>query len=193
MTPARIRAHCDSVTTGIAKSYLANSREAFSLAAQALDASLKLNPQYRETLIFRANTALGLHDSVTALAMSRRLLAVDPMNKTGIKIMAYAQQQNGKIDSALFYYKLGDSLLIGDVAVSQFDSTDTGREVRGIVTNPRERPNAPYKLVFEFVNLQGQVVATDTVSVAATAPGQSQQFAMKPTGASIAAWRYKKQ
>ncbi|OLC10001.1 MAG: hypothetical protein AUH41_03895 [Gemmatimonadetes bacterium 13_1_40CM_66_11] len=193
MTPARIRAHCDSVTTGMAKSYLANSREAFSLAAQALDASLKINPQYRETLIFRANTALGLHDSVTALTMSRRLLAVDPMNKTGIKIMAYAQQQNGKIDSALFYYKLGDSLLVGDVAVSQFDSTDTGREVRGIVTNPRERPNAPYKLVFEFVDLKGQVVATDTVNVAATPPGQTQQFAMKPTGASIAAWRYKKQ
>jgi len=88
------------------QSYLANSREAFSLAAQALDASLKVNPYYRETLIFRANTALGLHDSVTALVMSRRLLAVDPMNKTGIKIMAYAQQQNGKIDSALYYYKL---------------------------------------------------------------------------------------
>jgi len=193
MTAVRIRAHCDSVTSGMAKSYLANSREAFSLAAQALDASLKVNPYYRETLIFRANTALGLHDSVTALVMSRRLLAVDPMNKTGIKIMAYAQQQNGKIDSALYYYKLGDSLLVGDVAVSQFDSTDTGREVRGIVTNTRDKPNAPYKLVFEFVDLKGQVIATDTVDVAATPPRQTHQFAMKPTGASIAAWRYKKQ
>ena len=193
MTPARIRAHCDSVTTGMAKNYLANSHEAFSLAAQALDASLKINPYYRETLIFRANTALGLHDSVTALAMSRRLLAIDPMNRTGVKIMAYAQQQNGKIDSALYYYKLGDSLLVGDVAVSQFDSTDTGREVKGVVTNTRETPNAPYKLVFEFVDLQGQVVATDTVAVAATPPGQGQQFAMKPKGATIAAWRYRKQ
>jgi len=193
MTAVRIRAHCDSVTSGMAKSYLANSREAFLLAAQALDASLKVNPYYRETLIFRANTALGLHDSVTALVMSRRLLAVDPMNRTGIKIMAYAQQQNGKIDSALYYYKLGDSLLVGDVAVSQFDSTDTGREVKGVVTNTRERPNAPYKLVFEFVDLQGQVVATDSVDVAAAPPGQGQQFAMKPKGVTIAAWRYKKQ
>ena len=193
MTAVRIRMHCDSVTSGMAKTYLASSREAFSLAAQALDASLKVNPYYRETLIYRANTALGLHDSVTALAMSRRLLAVDPMNRTGIKIMAYAQQQNGKIDSALFYYKLGDSTLVGDVAVSQFDSTDTGREVRGLVTNTREKPNEPYKLVFEFVDLKGTVVATDTVNVAATPPGQSQQFGMKPTGASIAAWRYRKQ
>ena len=190
MTVVRIRMHCDSVTSGIAKTYLANSHEAFSLAAQALDASLKVNPYYRETLIYRANTALGLHDSVTALTMSRRLLAVDPMNRTGIKIMAYAQQQNGKIDSALFYYKLGDSLLVGDVAVSQFDSTDTGREVKGIVTNTREKPNAPYRLVFEFVDLKGAVVATDTVDVATTPPGQSQQFGMKPTGGTIAAWRY---
>lgn len=193
MTAVRIRAHCDSVTSGMAKTYLASSRQAFTLAAQALDASLKVNPYYRETLIYRANTALGLHDSVTALTMSRRLLAVDPMNRTGIKIMAYAQQQNGKIDSALYYYKLGDSTLVGDVAVSQFDSTDTGREVRGLVTNTREKPNQPYKLVFEFVDLKGTVVATDTVNVAATAPGQSQQFGMKPTGASIAAWRYRKQ
>ncbi len=193
LTPVRIRASCDSVTKAMARAYFTSSRAAFTLAAQALDASLKLNPYYRETLIFRANTALGMRDSLTALTMSRRLLAVDPMNRTGIKIMAYAQQQNGKIDSALFYYRLSDSLLIGDVAVSQFDSTDTGRDGRGLVTNTREKPNAPYKLVFEFVDLQGQVVATDTVQVATSPPGQSQQFAMKPTGATIAAWRYRKQ
>ncbi len=193
LTVAKIRARCDSVTTGLAKAFFASSREAFTLAAQALDASLKINPYYRETLIFRANTALGLRDSVTALTMSRRLLAADPMNKVGIKIMAYAQQQNGKVDSAIYYYRMSDSTLIGDVVVSQFDSTDTGRDVRGLVTNPRATANAPYKLIFEFVNLQGAVVATDTVQVAAIQPGQSQQFEMKPAGPTIAAWRYRKQ
>ena len=193
LTPARIRASCDSVTKGLARAYFNSSRAAFSLAAQALDASLRINPYYRETLIFRANTALGMRDSVTALAMSRRLLAVDPMNRIGIKIMAYAQQQNAKIDSALYYYRLSDSTLIGDVVVSQFDSTDTGRDVKGSVTNVREKPNAPYKLVFEFVDLQGQVVTTDTVQVATTPPGQKQEFALKPAGKTIAAWRYRKQ
>ena len=193
LTPARIRASCDSVTKGLARAYFNSSRAAFSLAAQALDASLRINPYYRETLIFRANTALGMRDSVTALAMSRRLLAVDPMNRTGIKIMAYAQQQNAKIDSALYYYRLSDSTLIGDVLVSQFDSTDTGRDVKGSVTNVREKPNAPYKLVFEFVDLQGQVVTTDTVQVATTPPGQKQDFALKPVGKTIAAWRYRKE
>ena len=193
LTVARIRATCDSASKAMAKAYFANSQEAFTLAAQALTAALRLNPYYRETLIFLANTSLGLHDTVNALAMSRRLLAVDPMNRQSIKIMAYAQQQNHQVDSAVYYYKLADSTLVGDVAVTMFDSTDTGRDVKGMVTNTRERPNQPYNIVFEFVNLQGQVVVTDTVKVAATAPGQAQQFELKPAGPGIAAWRYKKQ
>jgi len=192
-TLARIRATCDSASRAMAKAYFASSQEAFTLAAQALTASLRMNPHYRETLIFLANTSLGLHDSVNALAMSRRLLAVDPMNRQSIKIMAYAQQQNHQIDSALYYYKMADSTLIGDVTLTLFDSTDAGRDVKGMVTNTRERPNQPYNIVFEFVNLQGQVVATDTVKVVPTPPGQAQQFELKPAGPSIVAWRYKKQ
>ena len=192
LTPARIRARCDSVTTGMAKAYLASSREAFQLAAQALDASLKLNPYYRETLIHRANTALGLHDSVTALQMSRRLLAVDPMNRTSIRIMAFAQQQSGKIDSTLHYLRLGDSTLIADVTISQFDSTDVGRDVKGLVTNPRPTASAPLTLMFEFVNVKGEVVATETAQIPAVPPGQSQTFELHPKGAGIIAWRYRK-
>lgn len=193
LTVARIRATCDSTTKAMAKSYFANSQQAFTLAAQALNTSLRLNPYYRETLIFLANTSLGLRDSITALAMSRRLLAVDPMNRQSIKIMAYAQQQNRQIDSALYYYKMADSLLLGDVAVTLFDSTEAGRDLKGMVTNTREAPNQPYNLVFEFVNVQGQIVATDTVKVPATQPGQAYQFEVKAAGPAIAAWRYRKQ
>ena len=193
LTAARIRARCDSVTTGMAKTYIASSREAFSLAAQALDASLRLNPYYRESLIHRANTALGMRDSATALAMSRRLLAVDPMNRTSLRIMAFAQQQNGKIDSTLHYLRLGDSTLVAEVAVSQFDSTDLGREVKGTVTNPRATASPPLKIVFEFVNLAGQVVASDTVQVNKLEPSASQAFDLKPNGIGIVAWRYRKE
>ena len=193
LTPARIRVRCDSVSKQIAHDFQRSSAEAFSLAAQALDASLKINPYSREALIFRANTALGQHDSATALAMSRRLVTIDPMNRVALKIMAGSQAQMHNVDSALYYFKLSDSTLIGDVQVTQFDSTDTGREVKGLVTNPRDVPNPPYKLVFEFVDLKGEPVATDTIQVAATPPGQAQQFELKPAGPSIVAWRYRKQ
>src|SRR2546428_6346375 len=115
-------------------------QEAFPLGAQALSAALRINPCYRGTLISLANTSLGLHDSVNALAMSRRLLSVDPMNRQSIKIMAYAQQQNHHIDSALYYYKLADSTLVGDVAVTPFDSHGARRDVKEAV---QQHPAGP--------------------------------------------------
>ena len=193
LTAARIRARCDSVTTGMAKAYEASSQEAYKLAAQALDASLKLNPYYRETLIHRANTALGQRDPATALELSRRLIAIDPMNKQSIQIMAYAQRGSGKIDSTLHYLRLHDSTLVADVTISQFDSTDGGVDLKGLVTNLRPTASPALNLVFEFVSAKGEVVATDTVQVPAMQTGQSQAFESHPKGAGIVAWRYRRQ
>ena len=193
LTAARIRARCDSVTKGMANEYFNSSKEAYTLSAQALDASLKLNPYYRETLIHRANTALGMRDSVTALEMARRLIAVDPMNKQSIKMMAYAQQANGKIDSTLHYLRLHDSTLVADVTISQFDSTDGGRDLRGLVTNPRPSASPALGFAFEFLNDKGEVVSDTTVQVPAIQPGQSAPIEVSAKGAGIVAWRYRKQ
>src|SRR5207245_4191456 len=84
-----------------------------------------------------------------------------------------------QIDSALYYYKIADSTLVGDVAITLFDSTDTGRDVKVMVTNTRERPTQRYKSVFEFRNLRRQVVATDTVRVAQAPPGPAQEVEVK--------------
>lgn len=193
LTAARVKARCDSVTKGMANEYFTNSREAYTLSAQALDASLKLNPYYREALIHRANTALGMRDSVTALDMSRRLIAVDPMNKQSIKMMAYAQQANGKVDSTLHYLRLHDSTLIADVTISQFDSTETGRDLKGLVTNPRPRSSPALSFVFEFLDNKGTVVATQTVQVPAVEPSASSPIEVQAKGAGIVAWRYRRE
>ncbi len=193
LTLARIKARCDSVTTALNRSHAESSKEAYKLAGQALDASLKLNPYFRESLIHRTNIALGLQDTTTALTMARRLLAVDPMNRTSVRMMAFSQQLAGKIDSTVHYLRIGDSTLVADVTISQFDSTDEGREVKGLITNGRSKPNTLFKLVFEFVNLKNEVVATDTVQVAPIKPGESQSFELKPKGPTISAWRYRKE
>ena len=193
LTPARIRARCDSVTAGSVAAYEASSKEAFDLAAQALDASLKLNPYYRETLIHRANTALGQKDPSTSLTYARRLIAIDPMNKQSIQVMAYAQRAAGKLDSALAYFRMHDSTLIADVTISQFDSTEGGgRDLKGLVTNPRPVASPALNLEFQFVNVKGEAVARDTVQVPPIQPGQSQVFESHPKGAGIIAWGYRK-
>ena len=190
---ARIRARCDSVNKANMREHESSSKASLTLAAQALDASLKINPYNREALIYRTNVAEQLRDSVTAMAMARRLIAVDPLNRTSLRMMAFAQQQNGKTDSTIHYLRMGDSTLVGDVSVTEFDSTDTGRDLKGNVKNLRAAANPPFKLVFEFLNLKGEVVATDTVSVPAVQPNASYDFELKPAGATIAAWRYHKE
>jgi tetratricopeptide (TPR) repeat protein len=193
LTMARIKARCDSVTREMYRGHTEGSKETYKLAAQALDASLKLNPYYRETLLYRVNTAEVLEDSANALSLARRLVTIDPMSRQTIRMMAYAYQLNGKVDSTIHYLRLADSTMLADVTISQFDSTDEGREVKGLVTNARDKSNAPFKLVFDFVNTKGEALATDTVQVAAIQPGQSQAFELKPKGPSIAAWRYRKE
>jgi tetratricopeptide (TPR) repeat protein len=193
LTAARIRARCDSVTKGQVNEYLSSSREAYTLSAQALDASLKMNPFYREALIHRANTALGMRDSVTALEMSRRLIGVDPMNKQSIKMMAYSQQANGKVDSTLHYLRVHDSTLIADVTISQFDSTEGGRDLRGLVTNARPGASPALTFVFEFLNEKGEVVGTQTVQVPSIPPAQSHPIELQAKGSGIVAWRYRRQ
>jgi tetratricopeptide (TPR) repeat protein len=193
LTLSRIKARCDSVTTGMIRESRDASKETYKLAAQAFDASLKLNPYYRETLLYRVNTAELIEDTVTAVAMARRLIAIDPMSRQSIRLVAYAHQLNGKVDSTIHYLRVADSTLLADVTISQFDSTDTGREMKGLITNVRPSANQPFNLVFDFLDAKGAVVETDTVKVAAIQAGQSQSFELKPKGPQIAAWRYKKE
>jgi hypothetical protein len=88
---------------------------------------------------------------------------------------------------------MADSTLTTDVAVSDFELQQQSAEVKGIVTNLRATPSKPFKLVFEFLNTKGDVVATQSTDVPSI-PGQgSQAFDLKVTGAGIQAWRYRKE
>ena len=193
LTLARIKARCDSVTREMYRGHTESSKETYKLAGQAFDASLKLNPYYRETLLYRVNTAEVLEDSANALSLARRLLTIDPMSRQSIRMVAYAHQLNGKVDSTIHYLRVADSTLLADVTISQFDSTDEGRDLKGIITNQRSTTNQAFKLVFDFVNAKNELVETDTVQVAAIQPTQSQAFELKPKGGAIVAWRYRKQ
>jgi hypothetical protein len=134
-----------------------------------------------------------MRDSVTALEMSRRLIGVDPMNKQSIKMMAYSQQANGKVDSTLHYLRVHDSTLIADVTISQFDSTEGGRDLTGLVTNARPGASPALTFVFEFLNEKGGVVGTETVQVPAIPPAQSHPIEVHAKGLGIVAWRYRRQ
>jgi tetratricopeptide (TPR) repeat protein len=193
LSPARIRARCDSVTTRMMREHDALANETYRLAARAFEAGVRANPYYRDGLFNLVNTYLVLNDSAGMLAPAQRLVTLDPMNRTSLRLLAFAHQRIGHVDSTLHYLRMADSTLIADVTVSQFDPEDQSGEVKGIVTNLRATPSQPFKLVFEFLNTKGEVVATQSADVPVIPPQGTHEFDLKATGAGIQAWRYHKE
>jgi tetratricopeptide (TPR) repeat protein len=191
-TAARIRARCDSVTNKALRDYRATSAEAYKLSAKSFEESARLNPYYRDALFNLANTYLVLGDTGKMLPVVQRLVAVDPLNRQSLRLMAFAHSNKGHTDSTIYYLRMADSTLVTDVSMTGFETDSAGAQLKGLIQNLRQSPTTPMKLVFEFVNQKGDVVATQTVDVPAIPAGQGQPFEVKPTGAGIIAWRYHK-
>jgi tetratricopeptide (TPR) repeat protein len=186
---ARIRACRDSLATAM-RAYETAAAATYRLAAQAFEAGVKANPYYRDGLYNLVNSYLQLNDSAAMLPIAQRLVQVDPLNRMSIRLLAFAHQRMGRVDSTLHYLRMADSTLITDVTVSEFDPQEQSAAVKGVVTNMRTAPSQPVKLVFEFLNTKGEVVATQTADVPAILPQGTHQFDLKAIGAGIQAWRY---
>jgi tetratricopeptide (TPR) repeat protein len=189
---ARIRACRDSLA-GVMRSYEASAQATYRLAAQAFEAGIKANPLYRDGLYNLVNSYLQLNDSAAMLPVAQRLVQVDPLNRMSLRLLAFAHQRMGHVDSTLSYLRMADSTLTTDVTISQFDPQEQSAEVKGVITNMRTTPSQPFKLVFEFLNTKGEVVATQTADVPAIPPEATHPFDLKAIGAGIQAWRYHRQ
>ena len=193
LTPVRIRARCDSVTKAIMRDYDATASVTYRLAAQAFEAGLKINPFYRDGLFNLMNTYLQMNDSAGILPVAQRLVSVDPMNRMSLRLLAFAHQRFGHIDSTLYYLRMADSTLAADVTVSEFDPQAQSAEVKGLITNLRSATSNPFKIVFEFLNAKGEVVASQSDDVPELPAQGTHLFDLKVIGAGIQAWRYHKE
>lgn len=193
LTPARIRARCDSVTTRMMREHDATATSTYHLAAQAFEAGIKANPYYRDGLFNLVNTYLQLNDSAAMLPIAQRLVGADPLNRMSLRLLAFAHQRLGHVDSTLYYLRMADSTLIADVTVSEFDPQEQSAAVKGIITNLRTTPSPPFKLVFEFLNPKGEVVTTQSTDVPSIPLQGTHEFDLKVIGAGIQAWRYHKE
>ncbi|MGH7606197.1 MAG: FxLYD domain-containing protein, partial [Gemmatimonadales bacterium] len=184
---------CRDSTGALMREYEAAAEQTYRLAAEAFESGLKLNPYFRDGLFNLVNTYLTLNDSTGMLAPAQRLVGVDPLNRMSLRLLAFAHQRRGAVDSTLYYLRIADSLLVADVTVSQFEPGDEQAELRGIVTNMRSTPSPAFTLVFEFLDTKGGVVATDTAEVPTIEPQQSHAFTLTAAAPGILAWRYRKQ
>lgn len=190
--PARVRTCRDSLVA-VMKDHEAASKATYRLAAQAFEAGVKANPNYRDGLYNLVNTYLQLNDSAAMLPIAQRLVKVDPLNRMSIRLLAFAHQRMGRVDSTLHYLRVADSTLVTDVTISEFDPQEQSAAVKGVITNMRTAPSPPVKLVFEFLSTKGDVVATQTAEVPAIPAEGTHPFELKAIGAGIQAWRYRRE
>jgi tetratricopeptide (TPR) repeat protein len=190
LTARAIAARCDSVTARATRSSDSAAVGYYRLAAKAFEAGLTKNPSFRDAQFNLANAYLALKDTARMLPVAKRLHAVDPMNRMSLRLLAQAYQFQKRGDSTLFYLTVADSLLPVEVTVGSFQPQEQNASLSGLITNFHTKPSAPLKLVFEFLNAKGDVVATQTVSVPQVEAGGNYPFQLQAIGAGIVAWRY---
>ena len=162
------------------------------MSARAFEVGLQKIPGYRDALYNLANVYFVLRDSSHMLPVAQKLYAIDPLNRTTLRLMAQAWQFRRRGDSTLYYLTLGDSLLPVEVTIDRFETQDQSASVRGKVSNFHGTPSAPFKLTLDFLNAKGDVVASTSTDVPAIPANGEQPFQLQVSGAGVVAWRYKK-
>jgi tetratricopeptide (TPR) repeat protein len=195
LTPVQrrgITVQCDSVAREVMKTRDTAAAENYKLAAQAFEAALARNEQSRDGLYNLANSYFALRQGDKMLPITQRLVAVDPMNRNSVRLVAQAWQLKSRSDSALHWVTLADSLLPVDVSVGSFAPQEQSVNLSGLVTNYHESQSAAFTLTFEFLDATGKVVATQTHDVPALPGSGTHPFQIQAIGAGVVAWRYRK-
>jgi tetratricopeptide (TPR) repeat protein len=191
LTARQISTRCQPAAVDTMRKYHALADPQYRLVVQTYEAGLAKNPYYRDALYNLAGISYLIGDTGKVLPLAQRLYAVDPMNRLSLAKMAGGWQLMGKKDSALYYLTVADSLSV-EVTVGKFTTTEQGASLEGLITNFHTKPSPPLKLVFEFVDGKGNVVASVPQDVPAVDAGGNQPFRLKADQPGVLAWRYKR-
>jgi len=160
-------------------------------AARALTLGLAKNPYRRDALFSLAVAYYQLHDSTALLPTAQRLLALDPLNRASLKLVAAGWDFRRQRDSTKAYVARADADLAVEITVLSFVPDSEGAALSAAATNLKAAPSNPLHVTFEFLDPAGQVIATQTQDVPAMSPRQSQTFDLKVSGRRVAGWRYR--
>src|SRR5881409_808144 len=163
----------------------------YRAGTRALAVALTKNPYRRDALYSLGVGYYQLRDSTRLLDVAPRLVQLDPLNRSSLKLLAAAWDLRGKHDSTLKYLAQADSLLAVEVTVSSFVPDSSGAALTLLATNLRPAPSKPFRLTVEFLDRQGKPVASEARELPAIAPQESQQLNLKVSGKGIVGWRYR--
>jgi tetratricopeptide (TPR) repeat protein len=167
-------------------------------AAAAFEKLLAAEPYNRDALSNLSNTYLAMKAGPKLASTASRLVAIEPLSETALKLQGEGYKQSSKVDAAV---KTAEQVLAlpADVKVSDFTTTGTGATLTLSATGraaqtPSGKPITPsaMPIVVEFLNPTGGVVASQETQIPPLASGASQEVKVAAQGGGIAAWRYRR-
>lgn len=168
----------------------------FADAVTAADKFLAADSLSREGLYIRARSLYELKRGPEAVKASETLLAVDPMSESAIQMLGASYNLTKNSTQAVNTRLRLNALPVAVSSVAAAPSaggvsltaTVTGRAAKDAQMKPVAP--VPVTLVFEFLNAQGTVVATQEAAIPVLKPAE--QFALKVDvqGQGITDWRY---
>ena len=159
--------------------------------AAVLERGLAQAPADRDAWADLANAYRQLRDGPRMVEASRRLVSVDPLNRTAARLLATAWEISGQPDSARRAQARADSGIVVEVAVSSFVRNDNNAVLTAVAANSGGTASAPLRLQFEFLDAAGAVVGSQTAQIPAIPPQGSHQFEVTVAGNSARGWRYR--
>jgi len=170
----------------------------YAEAATAFEKVVAAEPYNRDALSSLANTYLALQNGPKLLETAKRLVAIEPMSESALKLMGEGYKQSSKVDDAV---KTAEQVLAlpANVKASNFATGGSGASLTltaagRAAQTAAGKPIAPVAvpITVEFINAGGQPVVSKDAEIPAVANGSSQDLKVDAQGAGITAWRYKR-
>jgi tetratricopeptide (TPR) repeat protein len=167
-------------------------------AAAAFEKLVAAEPNNRDALYNLSNTYLAMKNGPKLAATAAKLVAIEPLSETVLKLQGEGYKQSAKVDDAV---KTAEQVLAlpADVKASDFSATGSGANLTLTATGRAAQtptgkaiPAVADTILVEFLGGTGTVVATQEAQVPALAAGASQEIKVAGQGSGITAWRYKR-
>jgi len=168
-------------------------------AAAAFEKATAADPYSRDAWSNLCNAYLALKDGPKLVAAATRLVMIEPMSESALKLLGEGYKRVGKLDQAI---QTAEKVLAlpADLKVTEFTPSQSGASLNAAATGRAAQnatgktiPPAPSAMVFEFLDRQGQVVASQPTQVPALEAGALHEISLKAEGPGISAWRYHRQ
>ena len=164
---------------------------AFAAGTRLLERAVAQRPYDRDALMDLGNGYQAQRDSAHLLPVAQRLQAIDPLNRTTLRLIAAGWDLRGRRDSAQNYRDRAETGLQVEVTISDFRGDSTGYILEGVATNGTSSPSPVQRLTFEFLDANGRVQVTQAMEVPQLPPQGSQPIQVRVPGTALVAWRYR--